>query len=312
MIAVELRGRLGNQMFQYAFALAAARRLDTEFVLCAPEQSAPEGELLSTPFTLGERTLPVVEDPGYPRLWIDNQDYDRPEDVLASLSNSTSYGGYFQSYRFFAEVDREVREAFSIRPELDEAFRMQHADILEKAYVCCSVRRAEYRGFIGGSDLPSDYYRDALALVSPPGGTPIVFIGDDLDEVEQELGDIEGARFEPNEPFVDFQLLLHARAAIIPNSSFAWWGAWLADADTVVAPKYWLGWRHRAGWHRHPSATDSPRRTRRTWEYPRGILPPQWRQVPVGRPWRERLAPWSIKSSAALLANNVRAAVGTR
>ena len=32
-IAVEVRGRLGNQMFQFAFGLAASRQLGTDFVI---------------------------------------------------------------------------------------------------------------------------------------------------------------------------------------------------------------------------------------------------------------------------------------
>ncbi len=109
MIAVELRGGLGNQMFQYAFALAASHRLNTDFVVYA-STAAPEGEQLSQNFTLGACRPPVNGDPGYPMRWIDNQDYDRPEDILSSLSDGAGYSGYFQSSRFFAEVEHEVRE----------------------------------------------------------------------------------------------------------------------------------------------------------------------------------------------------------
>jgi hypothetical protein len=297
-------------MFQYAFAQAASKRLNTDFVVYPSTRAAPPGgEQLSGSFTLGGRGLPLVEDPGYPLRWVDNQDYDQPEDILASLTDDTSYSGYFQSYRFFAEAEDEVRAAFRIRPALDEAFRRRFADLLDTPYVCCPVRRAsDYRAFLGGSQLPLEYYHDGLAIVSPPPGTPIVFVGDDLEGVSEELGSIEGARFEVNEPMVDFQVILHAQAAVIPNSTFAWWGAWLSDrCELVVSPQHWLGWRHRTGWHRHRSTMEGHGRTRRTWEYPNGIIPPEWSQVPVRRPWRERIAPSSIRGSLALMANNIRA-----
>jgi hypothetical protein len=309
MIAVELRGRLGNQMFQYAFALAAATRLGTDFALYRPLGVAPEGEQLRRFFTLGGRDLPLIDDPGLPRRWIDNRDFEQPDDVFRSLEDNTSYGGYFQAEQFFEPVTLRVRAAFEVRPELAEAFRSRHEGLLAGPYVCCPVRRAEYRDFLGGSQLPLTYYRDALAMIRVPSGAPVVFTGDDLDDVAYVLGDIDGARFEPNEPAFDFQLILHAHAAIIPNSTFAWWAAWLNETkEVVLAPQYWLGWHHYTGWSQHADASRGAPRRRRGWEFPPGIIPNDWVQVPIRRPWRERLAPWSIKSSLALAANNIRAA----
>jgi hypothetical protein len=309
MIVVELRGRLGNQMFQYAFALAAATWLGTDFAFSIPPGVAPEGEQLRRFFTLGGRDLPVIEDPGFPRRWIDNRGYEEPDEVFRSLEDDTSYGGYFQAQHFFENVSSRVREDFVVRPDLALAFQRHHTELLADPYVCCPIRRAEYKTFLGGSQLPLTYYRDALAMIRMSPGTPVVFTGDDLDDVRHVLGDIDGARFEPNEPIFDFQLILHARAAIIPNSTFAWWAAWLNEtSEVVIAPQYWLGWHHYTGWQQSMDMSAGTPRRKRGWEFPPGIIPSDWLQVPIRRPWRERLAPWSIKSSLALAANNIRAA----
>ena len=45
---------------------------------------------------------------------------------------------------------------------------------------------------------------------------------------------------EDNPAIVDLALLSCFKNHIIANSSFSWWGAWLANGDTVVAPRNWF------------------------------------------------------------------------
>jgi hypothetical protein len=305
MIVVETKGRLGNQMFQYAFGLAAARRLGTEFAMAADE--------LRGFFLLDGRSR-AGDGSSFPVVKIDNSDYDEPEEVLERLADDTVYSGYFQSERFFADAADEVRAAFRLRAEHEEAFRARYGDLLERPYVCCHVRRTDYLTFFGGIALPVSYYRDGLARLAPEPGTPIVFVGDDLDEVRAEFASLDGARFEQNEAAVDLQLLLNADALVVSNGTFAWWGAWLnaRPGKRVLAPRHWIGFNHRTGWHNPTLTGAAARPVRRTWEYPRRVIPADWIQIPVRMPWRERLTPAASKASLALLANNARALLQKR
>ena len=40
---------------------------------------------------------------------------------------------------------------------------------------------------------------------------------------------------------IDMCLMSMCSDFIIANSSFSWWGAWLANRGTVIAPKKWFG-----------------------------------------------------------------------
>ena len=46
---------------------------------------------------------------------------------------------------------------------------------------------------------------------------------------------------EGNSPYVDMCLMSMCEGQIIANSSFSWWGAWLANSQKVVAPSIWFG-----------------------------------------------------------------------
>ncbi|MDX6505183.1 MAG: hypothetical protein QOE29_2308 [Gaiellaceae bacterium] len=289
MILVEAHERFGNHMFQYAFGLAAARRLGTQLALTEHE--------LGDVFDLSPPPLSEAEAAGSCERFvrIGNDDYPEPEELLATLQDGTRYRGYFQSERFFAGVADEVRAAFRVRADHATAFRERYGDLLERPYACCHVRRTDYVTLLDGVELPVAYYRRSLARLDLPPEQPVVFVGDDLEEVRAAFGDRPGVRFERNAAALDFQLLLHAQAVVVSNSTFAWWGAWLnaVEGRQVLAPRDWLGWSRRAGWRRTPAGV--------SWEYPPAVVPAGWIQIDVPRSIRSRLAPSALKTQLAAL-----------
>ena len=46
---------------------------------------------------------------------------------------------------------------------------------------------------------------------------------------------------EGNTSYVDLCLMSLCEGHIIANSTFSWWGAWLADSEKVIAPSIWFG-----------------------------------------------------------------------
>jgi Glycosyl transferase family 11 len=272
VIGVERRGRLGNQLFQFAFGIAASQRLQTSFVMADHE--------LRELFTLGpyrrpsarvRRSLRYRLDKTlrpYAIRKIDNRDFDRPRDVMESLSDRTHYAGFFQSEDFFFQAREAVRTAFTALPRHVAAFADTYAALLERPYVCCHVRRTDYLEWLGGAALPWSYYAEALHSLAADD-IPIVFVGDDLSDVRQAFGGRANVRFEENDEIIDLLLLAHADAVVTSNSSFGWWGAWLGRSDrTVVAPRYWLGFKDGH-------------------EYPPAVVPSRWTQIAVRDPVRE-------------------------
>src|SRR4051794_10857980 len=114
MIAVEARGRLGNHMFQFAFGLAAASRLGTDFVfeetelrrhfVLGPHDGLVGRARRSATFRLARALA------RYPVSGVDG--LAEPATVLARLTDRTTYTGFFQSEGYFSDIRARVLRAF--------------------------------------------------------------------------------------------------------------------------------------------------------------------------------------------------------
>lgn len=259
---------MGNQMFQFAFAHAAARRLGTSFIL--GPGSLWEGFDLGP---WGRRRVRITRKLAFalrhrfdPVQGVEFYDHVDPAAVLGHLTSGVAYGGFFQSEQYFAGYEDEIRALFRVRAEHEQAFAALYRNL--PPYVCVHLRRGDYREWHGGrSVLPTTYFVDALHSLGDLGGMPVMVISDEPQSAAAELAGFPGARFEFNSPMVDFLLLVNAAAVVTSNSSFSWWGAWLnrRPGGRIVVPEHWLGFR------------DGVQR-------PRGVIAAGWTQVPVRDP----------------------------
>jgi hypothetical protein len=243
MIMVDKRGRLGNQMFQYAFGLAAAQQLGTRHVYDTSE--------LEPYFALAERRLAreatrraarlVERVADFHRREVSADDREDPDEILAGVTNRTVYGGHFYSEHFFRPAATAVRRAFRVHDAHFRRFEAKYASLLESGYICAHVRLTDFFTYREDVTLPPGYYSRALREVDED--LPVVIVSDEPDRVSAAFGSDPRLRVETNDEIIDFLLLRHASQVISSNSSFAWWAAWLNDMPQlrVIAPRWWLG-----------------------------------------------------------------------
>jgi len=276
MIGVLAQGRLGNQMFQLAFAYAAAKKLNTDFFIIQPDSLCyfvffedlikKSNKNLrkfkfrnffkksNIPFSIGGLKQPVsyfsnrmlqkniVE-------W--NNTIDENNYFLKIISDNKLYKGFFQSEEYFKDFRNDVVKLFAVKPEFKNNFLTNKKYLTQKEYIAVHIRRTDYIEFggeeLGGYNmtLPVTYYKKCLSLITDLNKYNVVFVSDDLEFVKKKFGNSDSFFFEKNDEITDFQILLNAKKIIIANSSFSWWAAWLnTDPEKIIyAPEYYLGFK---------------------------------------------------------------------
>ena len=256
-------GRLGNQMFQYAALRGIAKRRGYDFCIPPFQSKRIDNYSLHVCFKLpnvysnnlkflDQGHAPVVVERGF--------HYD---EILHNLCpDDVSLHGFFQSEKWFKDIENEIREDFTFNDEILEPCK-EFISEFEKEPLFLHVRRGDpnlvdARGFkwsytqCSSQHPPQsiEYYEEALKKF--PEDQPVIVCSDSSDWV-QEQQFFSGDRFfisEPQDkypdgsytPYVDLCLMSLCSGAIIANSSLSWWGAWLQNGrGTVVAPKTWFG-----------------------------------------------------------------------
>ncbi len=266
-----LRGGLGNQLFQFASGYGIATRVDAELFFdgtklreaehwlpgllgphyrsASPEQLLRLGVLHGSD-RLRDRAarfgLRHAIDAGRRMRHLTDRTMspgDRPEDTgryderILSMDLPTQLLGWFQSDRYFSHVADEVVQQLRL-PQVTLPPPMRSQPI-----VAVHFRRGDYVRM--GWQLPFSYYEHALDLMrsAVPDATFLVF-GDDPEFVR--LATVWVARYGPVSNAYDLadgaleQLTLASECdhAVIANSSFAWWAAWLGDRRAANRPRH--------------------------------------------------------------------------
>ncbi len=186
--------------------------------------------------------MPHSKDRGYqlePQDWQEEQ-FDDEQTYVDNCPDQVCLFGYFQTERYFEHIADSIREDFTFKDYIVETCQ-GFIDQVNNP-IALHVRRTDY--VTKSKDHPPcglEYYQKALTQFKNTRNV-IVFSDDPEWCKQQEL--FESDRFliaEGNDNRYDMCLISMCDDFIIANSSFSWWGAWLANRGTVIAPSRWFG-----------------------------------------------------------------------
>jgi len=275
MIIVKLMGGLGNQMFQYAAArrLSNVNNVPLKFDLDWFEDHSTdikrEYELnifniqaeIATPDEIGNLKEPAGKPPLFSRIkkklqlnhkqtHIRQKHYHFDPDIL-KLGSNIYFEGYWQSEKYFKDINDIIRKEFTLKPEPDRLNRKMADSIRSSDSISLHVRRGDYisneiTNKYHGTCSP-EYYNNTIEIITSKVKTPHFFVFSDEPEWTKENLDIKypATYIDHNGPenaYEDLRLMSLCKHHIIANSSFSWWGAWLNPSPDkiVIAPSKWF------------------------------------------------------------------------
>ena len=262
MRLIKMIGGLGNQMFIYAFYLQMRKRFPGTRIDLSDMRHyhAHNGYELDRVFGISDREFciakplkKVLEFLFFKVILERKQNLETMEAFTKSYAYPFLYfKGFYQSERFFKDVEGEVRQAFAF--DLNKAnaeCQTLARQIQENPHaVSLHVRRGDYMEpkFYKryGTVCSQAYFQRAveMMLAQVPQAHFYIF-SDDVEWVQQNLRLPRATVVSCNrgaDSWQDMMLMSLCRHNIICNSTFSWWGAWLnANPEKrVIAPSRWL------------------------------------------------------------------------
>lgn len=274
MIISRLHSGLGNQMFQYAMGRRVATQLGADFGIDLSLQQDPYANighphrlyaldifqlepnfwpskaLTNAVLNLGRggisRSYRQVLNWRYPVL--QEPHFHVAEHLLALPPDNRIYRGYWQSERYFQAIAPLIRQSFRFREGIAEGSKYLLDQIQMSPAVCLNVRRQEFLQLRIHNVTTTGYFtRSAKFIAERVNGAHFFIFSDDLDWCRAHLDLPYPHTFVGEEHFGTqfgnyLQLMIACQHFIIPNSSFAWWAAWLGEQNgsLVICPKPWF------------------------------------------------------------------------
>ena len=234
-------GRLANQMFQYAALKGVARKHGYKFRIPPRQIFGQKDPLVKTSelniydvFDLESiNAIGVTEN-----QVIMERTHEFDEEFFENAPDGIDLFGYYQTEKYFKHIEDEIRKDFKFSDSLIELCEGFIGEVYEP--ISLHIRRGDYVSNPNHPVQPLSFYEEALSKLPK---RPVIIFSDDPEWCsEQEL--FAGDEFMISEGnTADFDLCLMSMCSyhIIANSSFSWWGAWLAKSKQVIAPKNWFG-----------------------------------------------------------------------
>lgn len=259
---VRISDGLGNQMFQYAFAYALAKKTGAQ-VLIDPlfwgtslrKYQLEEFKVTNTKrmvsrgldylLGFGPRNGRRFKDKYRQHLikrnyqLIQEKQVMHCDETLVYPEKPSFYMGFWQSPGYFEAFYEELKKQFVRKKNISREAIKYDKEIREGVSVALHIRRTDYVRQEGNAALGLGFYEEALRRMEEQAGDFQLFIfTDDKEFVKKNFNLRKYVLVEGVCDLDEFELMRQCRHHIIANSTFSWWAAYLGEnkGGIVYAP----------------------------------------------------------------------------
>lgn len=254
-VVVKLQGGLGNQMFQYGLGKKISKETGRKLIL---DLSFLKRRDLGPDFTYRNFDLDIFKlsnveivdyyDSEYEYIKEDfeNASLSSIDNFFNKVRNSSSdtiyLDGYWASPKYFENIKFEFNE------DVLECSKDLLKEIEGTNSVMLNIRRTDFLK----NDFHGTYGRDYIIkginnLSKKIDNLKFFIFSDDIEWCENNLKDIPNSKIVTHKhkgnKFYNYLLLMSkCKHFIIPNSTFAWWAAYICENKNkkVLYPEIWL------------------------------------------------------------------------
>ncbi len=237
---IEIKGGLGNQLFQYAHGLKLIL-IDKKDVVFDTSFFSENNNDIERHFLLKKFNID-------PTVKFQNVKQDSIQKLFKKIKQKiTGEYGYYQGEKYFTGIKGGLLQQFTLKDPLSLTAQ-EFADKMTDNSVSIHIRRGDYADDASTNDYHGmcglDYYYNALECITSKVTDPHFFVfSDDIEWAKNNLN-MHNTIFVSNDDLSEYEeLILMSRCShnIIANSTFSWWAAYINQNNSkiIIAPKQW-------------------------------------------------------------------------
>lgn len=256
-MTINLKGGLGNQLFQLFSLMGISKKNNYKYLIDKKYESDRKTywDTILASLPNCDNSLESISKNNNSEIFIVNEqrfsqysDFELDNKIYPNVL----LNGYFQSFFYFEQIRDFVFDTLitkqdkNIMETVNSIYNEIKNKYTNKKMVFIHRRTGDFNDEKHNGYFPilsiDDYYKKAISQFNQDDCVFIIFSNEPVPTIE-EFNFLKNKEFVIQEDYIEFLLMTKMDAAVLSNSTFSIWAAYLMDYyrnKKIICPKYWF------------------------------------------------------------------------